>query len=77
MQFACTDAVLLKRCACALLIEQGSSIAESKRDGPPYNSPIVGARNPSAHDARNRRACTGFQLRSATVARLALAIKPF
>ena len=40
----------------ALLIEQGSSIAESKRDGPPASSPIVGARNPSAHDARNRTA---------------------
>src|SRR5689334_98336 len=61
-QLVFTAASLLKRRACLLWIEQGSSIAESKRDSDPNSSPIVGARKPCAQEARNRSACTGFQL---------------
>src|SRR4051794_24306610 len=60
-----TAVSLLTRRACVLRIEHGSSIAESKRDGPPLSSPMVGARKPSAQEARKRTASTGFQLMSA------------
>ena len=44
-----------------LSFEQGSLIVWSKRDCDPNNSPICGARKPSAYDPRRRSALIGFQ----------------
>ena len=42
--------------------EQGSTISWSKRDGVPNNSPIDGARKPSAQLPRKSRSSIGCQL---------------
>ena len=64
MQAARTAASLAKRRGAALLEcdEQGSSSTSSKRDWVPNNSPIDGARKPSAYVPRRRRSSIGFQL---------------
>src|SRR6185436_12056819 len=42
--------------------EQGSTTTWSKRDGVPNNSPMLGARKPSAQLPRNSRSSIGSQL---------------
>src|SRR5688572_11611500 len=42
--------------------EQGSTTSWSKREGVPNNSPMLGARKPSAQEPRKRRSSIGCQL---------------
>ena len=46
----------------AVMPEQGSTTSWSKRDGVPNNSPMLGARKPSAQEPRNSRSSIGSQL---------------